>query len=64
MGKVAESMQGREMVAANPRRDMEGLIESYWPRMAAVLPKHMDPERMMQLAISTMNKNPKLLVGV
>lgn len=61
MGKVAESMQGREMVAANPRRDMKGLIEANWSRMAAVLPRHMDPDRMLQLAISTMNKNPKLL---
>lgn len=61
MGKIAESAKGRELVAANPRKDMKGLIQANWPRMAAVLPRHMDPDRMMQLAISTMNKNPKLL---
>ena len=61
MGKVSEMAQGRQMVKANPRRDMRDLIQANWPRMAAVLPKHIDPERMMQLAISTMNKNPKLL---
>lgn len=61
MGKVAEAARGNEIVAANPKRDMRDLIRASWPRMAAVLPKHMDPERMMQLAISTMNKNPKLL---
>ena len=61
MGKVAESAQGMEIAPANPRKDMRDLIKSCWPRMAAVLPKHMDPDRMMQLAISTMNKNPKLL---
>ena len=59
MGKVAES--GRAIEPANPRRDMRDLIQSNWSRMAAVLPKHIDPDRMMQLAISTMNKQPKLL---
>lgn len=61
MGKVSEAAQGGKLVAANPRRDMRALIESNWSRMAAVLPRHMDPDRMLQLAISTMNKQPKLL---
>jgi len=61
MGKLAERAQENIMVPANPRRDMRDLIKSNWSKMAAVLPKHMDPDRMLQLAISTVNKNPKLL---
>lgn len=61
MGKIAEQAQENQLAPASPRKDMRDLITRNWPRMAAVLPKHMDPDRMMQLAISTMNKNPKLL---
>lgn len=61
MGKVAEAAQDMQLAPANPKSEMRDLIKAGWPRMAAVLPKHMDPERMLQLAISTVNKNPKLL---
>lgn len=60
MGKVAESMQGREMVAANPRQGIADLLAKQWPRIEAVMPKHMSSERMYQLAVSTVNQTPQL----
>lgn len=60
MGKLAQKTQGTQLQKANPADDMKSMVEAHWDRMAAVLPKHMSPERMLQLAISTMNKNPKL----
>lgn len=38
----------------------EPLLKHYWPRMAAVMPKHMSAERMYQLALSTCNQTPEL----
>lgn len=60
MGQLAKAAQGQQIKAANPIGDLRGYIQSQWPRIAKVLPKHMSPDRMMQLAISTVNKNPKL----
>lgn len=60
MGQLAKAAQGQQIKAANPIGDIRGYIQSQWPRIAKVLPKHMSPDRMMQLAISTVNKNPKL----
>ena len=39
---------------------LEGLIKKSWPRIAAVMPKHMSSERMFQLAISCINQTPRL----
>lgn len=36
------------------------LLKKHWPRIAAVMPKHMNPDRMFQLAISCYNQTPKL----
>lgn len=38
----------------------EPLLKHYWPRMAAVMPKHMSSERMYQLALSTYNQTQGL----
>ncbi|CDD75563.1 recT protein [Cryptobacterium sp. CAG:338] len=60
MGQLAQQAQSKQIKAANPIEDIRGYIQGQWPKIAKVLPKHMSPERMMQLAISTINKNPKL----
>lgn len=60
MGKVAESAQGTNMVPANPRQGIADLLQRQWPRIEAVMPKHMSSERMYQLAVSTVNQTPQL----
>ena len=60
MGQLSKVTQGKQLQAATPIDNIRGYIQGQWPKMAKVLPKHMSPERMMQLAISTINKNPKL----
>lgn len=60
MGQLAQATQGQQLQAATPIDNIKGYIQGQWPKIAKVLPKHMSPERMMQLAISTINKNPKL----
>lgn len=60
MGKVAEAAQGMELAPANPRKGISDLIKTSWPRIEAVMPKHMSSERMYQLAISTVNQTPQL----
>lgn len=60
MGQLAQATHGQQLRAADPRATIQGYIEANWEKIAKVLPRHMSPERMMQLAISTINKNPKL----
>lgn len=60
MGKVSELAQGRQMVKANPRQGIADLLARQWPRIEAVMPKHMSSERMYQLAVSTVNQTPQL----
>ena len=58
MGAIqkAAQQQGIERKAGG----FEGLLKHAWPRMAAVMPKHMSAERMYQLALSTYNQTPEL----
>lgn len=60
MGTLASKAAGTSLQKSNLQGDMRVLVENNWGRIAKVLPKHVSPERMMQLAISTINKNPKL----
>ena len=43
------------------RGNMQGLLEGMKAKMAAVLPKHVDPERMMKAALVAVIRQPKLL---
>lgn len=60
MGQIAQQAQGTQLRAAAPQHDFRALLKSQWPRIQAVMPKEMNPERMMQLAISAYNTTPKL----
>lgn len=60
MGQLAQAAQGTQMKAARPQDDFKSLLKSQWPRIQAVMPKAMNPERMMQLAISAYNTTPHL----
>jgi recombination protein RecT len=39
---------------------IHALLEKQKPQIAMALPKHLDPDRMMRVALTTINKNPKL----
>ena len=60
MGRVKEAAQGMELAPASPQKGISDLLARQWPRIEAVMPKHMSSERMYQLAVSTVNQTPKL----
>lgn len=60
MGQLAQAAQGTQIRAAQPGSDFKGLLKKEWPRIQAVMPRAMNPERMMQIAISAYNTTPKL----
>jgi recombination protein RecT len=60
MGKLATAAEGRQIQKNTTTEKVQTVIKNNWPRIAAVAPAHMNPERMMQIAISAINKSPKL----
>lgn len=60
MGRMKESAQSMEMAPQPQRRSMIDTIQHNWKRIEKVASQHTNPDRLMALAISTINKNPKL----
>lgn len=60
MGKIAQATQGSALQRANPQDGIQRMLQHAWPRIAAVMPKHMSSERLYQLAVSTINQTPRL----
>lgn len=60
MGAIARKAQNQQMQPAQPANDLQSLLRKSWSRMAAVMPREMNPDRMYQLAVSTINTTPKL----
>ena len=60
MGTIAKRAANVRLEPARPQDGIAQMIQHNWPRIAAVLPRHMSPERMMQIAISSVNQTPKL----
>lgn len=60
MGQIAQASQGRTLQKAAPQDGIQRMLQHAWPRIAAVMPKHMSSERLYQLAVSTINQTPKL----
>lgn len=58
MGQLATS--GGKLQKAAPANDFKSILTAQWPRIAAVMPKHMSADRLFQLAVSTYNQTPKL----
>ena len=58
MGAITKAAQQQAM--EKKAGGFEGLLKHAWPRMAAVMPKHMSADRMYQLALSTYNQTPEL----
>lgn len=62
MGQLAQvqAAQGARLTKAQPQNDFKGLLAREWPRIQAVMPKKMSPDRMFQLAVSAYNTTPML----
>ena len=60
MGQIAKATQGQALQKAAPQDGIQRMLQHAWPRIAAVMPKHMSSERLYQLAVSTINQTPKL----
>ena len=60
MGQLAQATQGQQLAAARPQDGIQRMLTKAWPRIAAVMPKHMSSERLYQLAVSAINQTPKL----
>lgn len=58
MGAIQKAAQSK--AAENQGVGFKGILDHYWPRMAAVMPKHMSADRMYQLALSAYNQTPEL----
>ena len=58
MGQITQAKQ--EIQQHKQASGFEGLLKKSWPRISAVMPKHMSSERMFQLAMSCYNQTPKL----
>lgn len=58
MGAITQAKQ--EIQQHRQASGFEGLLKKSWPRISAVMPKHMSSERMFQLAMSCYNQTPKL----
>ena len=57
MGEIAKAQQEAPVAKRGGFKDV---LASNWPRIQAVMPKHMSQERMFQLALSCYNTTPKL----
>lgn len=60
MGQIAKATQGNQLTQARPQDGIQRMLTHAWPRIAAVMPKHMSSERLFQIALSTINQTPKL----
>lgn len=60
MGQLAKAAQGQALAAAKPQDGIQRMLTHAWPRIAAVMPKHMSSERLYQLAVSAINQTPRL----
>ena len=58
MGAITKAT--KEQAVARKSDGFKAMLNHAWPRMAAVLPKHMSADRMYQLALSTYNQTPEL----
>lgn len=59
MGELAQAAQAAQM-AQSQTRTFEGLLRAAMPRLEAVMPRTMNPERMFQLALACYKQDSKL----
>ena len=60
MGELSQRTQETRLVQARPQDRLKQLLEKSWPRIAAVMPRELNPERLYQMYVSTINREPML----
>lgn len=60
MGQIAQAAQSRQLAQMNPKQNMLNLLEKSWPRIAAVIGNSLSPQRLYQMYVSTINREPAL----
>ncbi|KFF31669.1 recombination and repair protein RecT [Bifidobacterium bombi DSM 19703] len=60
MGELTQQTQSRGLQTKSPTGKLKTMLEKSWPRIQAVIGNNMSGERLYQLCVSTINKNPKL----
>lgn len=53
--------QKKELVVKGPVETIRDLLEKSKSQIALALPKHLDPDRLLRMAMTTIRRNPKLL---
>lgn len=60
MGQIATQAQNRQLTQMNPQQNMKALLEKSWPRIMAVIGNNLSPQRLYQMYVSTINREPQL----
>lgn len=60
MGQLATQAQNRQLAQMTPQQNMRKLLDRSWDRIKAVMPKEMNPQRLYQMYVSTINREPQL----
>lgn len=58
MGQLAKN--AGTLQTAVPANDFKSILTAQWPKIQAVMPRHMSADRLFQLAVSAYNQTPKL----
>lgn len=59
MGALTKAAAGKGM-AQQQGKSLQDIIRSQWGKIEAVMPKHLSSERLYQITVSAINKDPKL----
>lgn len=54
-------MSGQQIAPRNRAQNLRHMLEKYKSQIAMALPRHMTPERMMRIVLTTVQRNPSLL---
>ena len=60
MGAIANQTQGRSLQTMDPKKQLRTVLERSWDRIAAVMPREMNAQRIYQMYVSTINREPEL----
>lgn len=60
MGQLATQAQNAQMQTMDPQQNMKSLLERSWPRIVAVIGNNLSPQRLYQMYVSTINREPQL----
>lgn len=60
MGAIANQTQSRSLQTMDPKKQLRTVLERSWDRIAAVMPKEMNAQRLYQMYVSTINREPEL----